>query len=121
MSPTQTVDRAGYHAALAAAMSEAELQGEHVMPLAKANGWRIMHARKVQAADGRWYTAIAGDTGYVDLTLARGGRVLHIELKTETGTLDAEQRKWRDAIGPTTWRLWRPRHWFDGTIERELK
>ena len=98
-------------------MSEADLQ-DSVIELAQTLHWRVTHFRPAKTKKG-WRTAIQGDPGFVDLVLAKGGRVLHIELKSAIGTLSAEQKSWRDALGET-WRLWRPEQWFDHTIDREL-
>lgn len=38
-------------------------------------------------------------SGYPDLTLARHGKVIWMELKMQTGQLSPEQEKWREAIG----------------------
>jgi hypothetical protein len=91
-----------------------------VMELAKRCHWQVQHNSKVQEVrNGRtfWRTAVKGDNGFVDLVIAKNGRVIHAELKTATGRLSADQMRWRDALGET-WRLWRPSDW--PAIEREL-
>lgn len=55
-------------------------------------GWRWYHARRSDSA------LTMGQQGFPDLVLARGGRVLFIELKTEKGVLTTEQRRWLEAI-----------------------
>lgn len=88
------------------AMSESQFQAA-VIRLAHDLGWRVHHSRKVEQRDGTWRTPIQGDRGFVDLVLARGGVVLHPELKAETGDYGPGQREWKAAIGETH-RLWRP-------------
>ena len=53
-----------------------------------------------------------GDRGLPDLVIAKNGRVLLAELKTDTGRLGPGQQDWLDALGPHG-RLWRPRDWND--------
>lgn len=91
-----------------------------VMELAIRLHWQVQHNSKVQEIrNGRtfWRTANKGHNGFPDLVIAKAGRVIHAELKTETGRLSDEQKKWRDALGET-WRLWRPSDW--PAIEKEL-
>ena len=79
-------------------MTENELK-HAVLAIAKRNGWLVYHVpmATVRGSQGR---------GYPDLTLARGGRVLWIELKQETGKLTMEQLRWAAALGQ--WYLIRP-------------
>jgi len=58
-----------------------------------------------------------GDVGFPDLVLARAGKVIFAELKSETGKLSPTQREWANALG--TLRIWRPRD-ID-LIEAELR
>lgn len=85
-----------------------------VIAVARTYGWKVHHSRKarIQRSDGsvEYRTAISGDKGYVDLTLAKRGTVLHVELKSERGRLTAEQIEWQAAIGETH-RVWRPSDW----------
>jgi hypothetical protein len=99
-------------------MSEDELVVS-VIDLAGRLGWLAHHARPARLGDGRWRTAVQGQRGLPDLTLARAGRVLLVECKTETGRLRPDQQAWAVELGPV-WRLWRPSDWFDGTIRAEL-
>jgi hypothetical protein len=39
-----------------------------------------------------------GDVGFPDLVLARGGRVVFMELKSQRGVVSAAQRRWIDAL-----------------------
>jgi len=77
-----------------------------VMDLARWHKWRVVHFRPALTQKG-WRTAMTGDRGFVDLVLARGGVVLHVELKTQQGRLGAGQAEWGEEIGDT-YRLWRP-------------
>lgn len=103
-------------------MTEAQFQLA-VLELAGYCGWKRQHSKKVRVRrpDGSCYyaTPVDGDKGYPDLTLARDGRILIVELKTDSGTLKKDQVDWSVAIGPVHYRLWRPRDWDE--IVEELK
>lgn len=103
-------------------MSEAELE-RAVMELARLLGFLVAHFRPAQVRPGRWATAMSGDTGYPDLTLAGNGRLLFVELKAARGRFAPEQMVWRDAIvqAGQEWYGWRPQDWIDGTVERVLR
>jgi hypothetical protein len=60
-----------------------------------------------------------GDKGYPDITFARNGEFFFAELKSETGVLSDDQKKWRDRIlsAGIEWHLWRPRD-LDNVIKR---
>lgn len=93
-------------------MKEAEFQ-KQIIDLAALRKWRVVHfrpARVIRGGRESWRTPVEGHNGFVDLVLARGGVVLHCELKTASGRLSVEQLAWRDAIG-SSWRLWRPADW----------
>jgi hypothetical protein len=93
-------------------MKESEFQRQ-VIALAALRKWRVVHfrpARVIRGGKESWRTPVEGHNGFVDLVLARGGVVLHCELKTSTGRLSDDQQAWREAIGPS-WRLWRPADW----------
>lgn len=74
-------------------MLEKDFQN-NVVELAGITGWRVHHARTTQHRDGGWQTPIQGDVGFPDLVLARRGRIVIAELKSETGTLSDEQTLW---------------------------
>jgi len=97
-------------------MTEAEFT-ETVIQLAKFYGWQVSHFRPAWTERG-WRTPLQGHAGYPDLTLARHGVVMLIELKTERGKVTKEQARWAEAIGEQ-YRLWRPTD-LD-TIKEELK
>lgn len=87
-------------------VSEADLQ-QTLMDTARLFGWRRVHIRAVPRPDGKWGVPYEGDLGLPDLILARDGRVLLVELKSDTGSPTAEQAAWLAAAGPCG-RLWRP-------------
>lgn len=92
-----------------------------VMDLARLTGWHCMHPRPAYTSKG-WRTAIQGDRGAPDLLLARGGRVIAAELKSESGRLGVGQAEWLAALGDHG-RLWRPSDWTAvvETLEKEGK
>ncbi len=103
-------------------MSERELQ-DAVIDLARLLGYRVAHFRPAQTKGGNWITAMSGDTGYPDLTLAGNGRVIFAELKSTKGKISDAQLDWRHALTSTgaEWYLWRPRDWTNGRIEAILR
>lgn len=98
---------------IANSMSESDLQSA-VIELARLKGWRCFHARASLNQRGKWATHATGDPGYPDLTLARNGEVLFLELKTQRGRVRAEQEAWIDALGAF---VIRPEQWANGTVE----
>lgn len=117
-----TVSLTEYHALLARDMREDALVA-NIVRLAAQNGWRAMHQLPAMDARGRYRTAIQGHEGFPDLVLASRLGVLFVECKREVGSLEPDQRAWRDALlsSGADWRLWRPRDWFSGHIERVLE
>lgn len=97
-------------------MNEAEFQ-TRVIEYARLRKWRTVHFRPARQR-GRWVTAYTGDDGAPDLILARGGRVLLVELKSEKGTLRPGQAEWLEAAGDNG-KLWRPSSWPE--VLEELK
>tara|TARA_R110000824_G_scaffold116919_2_gene268669 strand:- start:32 stop:346 length:315 start_codon:yes stop_codon:yes gene_type:complete len=86
-------------------LKEADFQ-RIVIDMAHLFGWRVAHFRKVQT-HGRWITAVAADgAGFPDLVMAKLGRVIFAELKTEKGRLSAEQKLWLKALPECV--VWRP-------------
>lgn len=105
-------------------MSEDEFQ-QQVIELARLGGWRVVHFRPARIVrDGKtyWRTPVQGDNGFPDLVLARRGLRIFAELKTDTGTVTADQQDWLDQLGPNDERtlvtVWRPRDW--DRIQRTL-
>lgn len=91
-----------------AKMSEEEFQ-RNVINLAHSLGWTVMHCRRARTTKG-WRTAWAADgTGYPDLVLYRD-RIIHVEVKSESGKMGPDQENWRDRIQAAggEWYLWRP-------------
>lgn len=74
-----------------------------VMKLAKDHGWLRMHPLRAQLPPergGGWTTNTAGEKGYPDLTLVhpRYGRVVFLELKSDSGRADPLQLVWIAAL-----------------------
>lgn len=89
-------------------MNESDFQ-TRVIDAAILYGWRVAHIRPARTAKG-WRTPYIGHIGLPDLIMARGGRVIVAELKSDTGKPTLDQRAWIDAAG-TCGYLWRPRDW----------
>jgi hypothetical protein len=100
-------------------MSEKELL-QSVIELAHLYGWLVFHQLPATNRAGKWASFTQGDTGFSDLVLAKGGRVIFAELKSEAGTLSLAQLQWKETIGKN-WCLWKPADWLSGEIERILK
>lgn len=102
-------------------VSEAEFQSA-VIQLAQVTGWRVAHFRAAQNSRGDWRTPVAADgTGFPDLVLVRGHKLLFRELKTVKGRLTIEQLAWGEALkaAGANWGVWRPSDW--DLIESALK
>ena len=104
------------------AMLDAEVKEEGkeglraaVTLLLVALGYRVHHCH-----DSR---LCGPDEGMPDLIAVGFGRVLFIELKTQTGKKRRGQYLWAYELerGPAEYYLWRPRDWSSGLIERVLK
>jgi hypothetical protein len=100
-------------------MTEGQFQ-QRILETAHLYKWRVAHFRPAMNRSGRWSTPIEGDRGLPDLVLARGGRVLLAELKSDRGRLGPGQREWLDALGGHG-RLWRPENWGDVLAELEKR
>jgi hypothetical protein len=97
---------------MAGLMTEDQLQMS-VVQLAGLCGWEWFHDE-----DSRRNRA-----GLPDLILVRGHRLLWRELKTTTGRVRPDQKRWialLQAAGEDAG-VWRPAQWFDGTIRKELR
>jgi hypothetical protein len=91
------------------ALDLAELEDDFqawVIELAKRLGWRVHHTRAARTKNG-WRTPVAGHKGFPDLLLCRRGVVIAAELKSSTGRLTADQRRWHEELG-SVGRVWRP-------------
>lgn len=104
-------------ALIARQMTERELQ-DNVIACAETLGWLVYHTH-----DSRRSPA-----GFPDLVLARDGRLILAELKTERGRVRAEQAAWLAALGEVDANrggvevyIWRPSHWLSGEIEAILR
>jgi hypothetical protein len=80
-----------------------------VLDTATIHGWRVAHFRPAKTAKG-WRTPMQGHPGLPDLVLARNGRVILAELKSDRGRPTVDQVAWLAALGDHG-RLWRPKEW----------
>ena len=77
---------------------------------ARLQGWAVQ-----DMAQNRPCRPVKGEAkGYPDLTLARDGEVLWMELKTDDGMQTSEQRFWQTIL--PAYHLIRPRDW-DRVVE----
>lgn len=92
-----------------------------VVDLAKVRGWRIHHQRPARTEDDGWRSAIIGHKGWPDLALARTGRLVIAELKSERGQPTPDQEAWLELLrtvpGVEVF-VWRPSEWPE--VERTL-
>ncbi|MFI5561517.1 VRR-NUC domain-containing protein [Amycolatopsis japonica] len=91
-------------------VSEKAFQAQ-ILRLASAYGWNFMHVPPAYVR-GKWQTYIQGSPGYPDLTLARNGEVLLVELKSEKGRFRPGQEEWVKVAG-SHGRIWRPSDWTE--------
>ena len=93
--------------------TEREFQ-KQVIELAQLKGWKVAHfrpARVIRNGKETWRTPVEGDgAGFPDLVLARNGVVIFAELKTDAGTVSAEQQDW---LRETRGFVWRPANWHE--------
>jgi hypothetical protein len=71
-----------------------------VEQIARGAGWLIYHTH-----DSR-----RSNPGFPDLVLVKGPRLIFAELKTHTGRISPDQRRWLDALGAASAEVyvWRP-------------
>ena len=105
-------------------MSEAELQ-QNIIDLARVLGYKAAHFRgvRVQRKDGSVYyqTPVQADgAGFPDLVLAKEGRTIYVECKSEHGQVSPEQAEWLGVLAGLQVYVWRPEDWFNGHIENVL-
>ncbi len=84
---------------------------QNVLDLARLTGWRCYHTH-----DSRRSAA-----GFPDLVMARDGRVLFAELKSEAGRVSPAQRDWLTALASCAEVfVWRPSDWsqIEWTLRR---
>jgi hypothetical protein len=82
---------------------EKHLQSK-VLELARLCRWRAFHP----------WSSLHSASGWPDLSLVRGGRLIFAELKSERGNVTAEQRMWLDelALVPgVRCFVWKPSDW----------
>lgn len=91
-----------------------------IIELAKVLGWHVAHFRPARTKHG-WSTAMQGHKGFPDLVLARSGRVVFAECKSEKGRLSDEQVSWLDALAGAEVYVWRPADWVSGAIDAVLR
>jgi hypothetical protein len=85
---------------------------EQVIELARLYGWRVHHVRPCRRADGRWYTPVQGDPGFLDMTLVKRDTLIVAETKLDSARLTEDQRDWLAGLGQVERVLadvWRPR------------
>jgi hypothetical protein len=95
-------------------MTETEFL-QRVIDTARLYGWLVCHFRPARTERG-WRTSIQGDSGFVDLVLARAGVVIHAELKVGRKKPRPDQVSWGVTLGET-YRLWYPDDWDDILVE----
>ena len=86
---------------------------EHVRGMCKDLALLVFHVRDSR---GSW------GPGFPDLCIASRKGTLFVECKSMTGTLSADQRRWRDALEAAgmAYRLWKPSDYYSGVIANEL-
>ena len=91
--------------------SEADFQ-TWVIELAQRMGYKVAHFRGGWSKDGKRYnTPVQGDPGFPDIVMAKVGRVIFAELKSDHhGKLSPEQVEWGRVLSLTDAEcyLWRP-------------
>jgi hypothetical protein len=103
-------------------MSGKLLQDE-IVKLARGKGFRVAHFSPARVGPrDSWITNYAYDTkGFLDLVLVRE-RLIMAEVKGDGDSLKPEQKvwiEWLNEAGVESY-VWRPKHWFDGTIDEVL-
>lgn len=101
-------------------LTEQQFQ-DQVVDLARLLGYRVAHFRPARTEKG-WRTPVAADgAGWPDLVLAKAGRLIFAELKSQRGRLSDDQHAWLDALraaGAEAY-VWRPSQFDD--IETTLR
>jgi len=101
-------------------MQESEFL-KRVCARAQSLGWRYYHPTRAVYRGRYWLTPHIGQSGFPDLVLVRGHRLIFAELKGNCGRLKPAQDEWLSALracGVEVY-LWRPRDW--PTIEQILE
>ena len=101
-------------------MTETEFRDKHVIPLAKAFGWRHYFT----------YRSKFSPAGFPDLVLVRRERLIFAELKMPKGRVSPLQREWLNDLRFVASviqtrnievHLWTPADWHSGAIETALR
>ena len=100
-------------------VSEKQFQSR-VIDLLHLHGYRVSHFMPALNARGNWRTPVAADgKGFPDLVAVRAeragraGRLLFVELKSDTGRVAQAQREWHrelESAGADVY-VWRPKDW----------
>ncbi len=93
-------------------MSESDL-ANLVVNMARERGWHVF-----RLPANRTVRPVKDAVGYPDLTLARDGQVIWIELKAEGGVLSKAQLGW--ILDLPAMHVIRPDDYTDGTVARLL-
>jgi hypothetical protein len=90
---------------------ESELLAAVILVL-QTGGWLVYHTHQAEHSP----------SGFPDITATRGGHVLFVELKTDTGLPSEQQLVWLDRLSQAnvSVRLWRPDDYFGGQVDAWL-
>jgi hypothetical protein len=94
----------------------------NVVKLARYCNVLVAHFRPALTNRG-WRTPVQGDgKGFPDLVLVGPGGVLFREAKSDRGSLEPDQKTWRDALvgAHADWGVWKPRDFRSGLIADEV-
>jgi hypothetical protein len=89
--------------ALNRAMTEKELS-QQVQQLAKLKGYKVYHT----------FLSVYSEPGFPDLCMAKEGRLIFAELKTERGKVTQAQKEWLETLADSKScevYIWRPGDW----------
>lgn len=92
-----------------------------VVAYAKEHGWLVHHTPKAHVRPGKVVTPTIGHVGFPDLTMARDGRCVFVELKSKSGGPTDMQTVWANRLAecPVEHYTWWPRSW--DTIRATLR
>ena len=91
--------------------SERKFRSE-VLKLAQRNGWLGQYK-----PDNKESFGYGSNRGFPDISLAKNGKLILAELKTNKGRVSQYQLNWQDHLPEDVYRLWRPNDWFDIVAE----
>jgi hypothetical protein len=103
-------------------MRESELQAA-VIETARLLNWRVAHFRPARTNRG-WRTPMTGDPGWPDLSLAREGRLVFLELKAKGKRPTPEQEGWLGVLSSVPGveaHVVTESDWGSGMVERLLR